>query len=335
MPSPVPAAVAAPRVGPRIVAYLLDMGLATMLAVAAVGLLDPAPGRSTTVAELGFGVVMWALVRVVAPGVTGESPGKRMLGLGTVDAAGAPIGTRTRAFRELVVWLLYWIPLFAPIDAVVAERRAGRSTRDQLAKTTVTGTRDASGTKISGVAVLAALALAAGWFTLGAWDSRPDRVERAIIAECGAQGGSIAQCHCVFQQLNADLDASQLSEARGVLAGERFLLGSESGEVVQNTRAAWSSCVTRAPASMDSAQHRAERWRKARATAIDVCSRTASTAVCTCIIDRAAADIGTAAMLDADRTIVEQRVMPPELQAAFDRALRVCADAGRTSNGRV
>lgn len=329
---PAPPVLAVPasktRMGPRIGAYLLDSGLAAMLTAAMLGLVNPAPGKATLIVELVLGVAMWALVRVVAPQITGESPGKRMLGLTTLDAAGVPIRPGTRAFRELVCWLLYWIPLFAAIDAAIAERRTGRSTRDQLAKTSVAGTQAATSAKVSGVVALGLLATAAAWFTIAAWDARPARVDRAILASCADQGGNMAQCHCLLDRLGGDLGEGQMNEARHAL-GDRLSLVSPSGFVMHTVREVWADCVGGGGRVVDGGSA-AERWRALRSTAIEACARTGgTTAMCACVLDRAAAAVGPGEILNADRAGHEGRPISRAAEDAIFDAARACAgDSG-------
>lgn len=327
-----PVAASRTRMGPRVAAYLLDSGLAAMLTAATLGLVNPAPGKATLVVELALAVVMWALVRVVAPQITGESPGKRMLGLVTLDAAGAPISPRTLAFRELVCWLLYWIPLFAPIDAAIAERRGGRSTRDQLAKTSVAGTQAATGLKVSGVVALGLLATAAAWFTIAAWDARPARVDRAILASCADQGGNMAQCHCLLDRLGGDLDEGQMNAARHAL-GDRLSLAAPSGLVMHTVRLAWADCVGSGARVVDGGSA-LDRWRAYRSTAIEACVRTGgTTAVCACVLDRAAAAVGPSEMLNADRAEREGRTTSRAAEDAIIDAAHVCAGASGDAGG--
>ena len=98
------------RIWPRIAAYLFDCAL------------DAArrrrhrarrPSAASHERRLPAHVVAaWALVRVAGPALKGESPGKRMLRIATVDTTGRPIGHGVRAVRELPVWALYWIPFW-------------------------------------------------------------------------------------------------------------------------------------------------------------------------------------------------------------------------------
>ena len=209
-----PALATRPTAVPRIAAYLLDIGLATMLTFGVLRLVDVSPERLTALVLL-LTFAGWAIVRVAGPMIAGESPGKRMLQLRTVDASGAPIPTGTRALRELVIWLIYWVPLVSLVDAFVVERGERRSMRDRMAGTYVVHTSDgpASGGRAVAVLLLAVATLGVSWAGVRAVGNSSRQLEQGFVAGCVNGGLGSAECQCIFDQVSADLPRERLVQA--------------------------------------------------------------------------------------------------------------------------
>jgi uncharacterized RDD family membrane protein YckC len=237
-----PALATRPPAAPRIAAYLLDMGIATMVTFGVLRLVDVSPEHLTAVILL-LTFAGWALVRVAGPLIAGESPGKRMLQLRTVDAHGAPIPTGTRALRELLIWLIYWVPFVAMVDAFVAERGERRTMRDRMAGTFVVHTDDgpATGGRAAAVLLLAALVLGVSWAGVRDVGNRSRQLEQGFIAGCVNGGLGSSQCQCIFDQVSADLpsDATAAAARTGARAATPCAARSRDGS--------WP-CRDRAPA---------------------------------------------------------------------------------------
>jgi len=211
--SPEPGLATCETAGPRIAAYLLDIGLATMLTFGVLRLVDASPERLTALL-LVLTFAGWAVVRVAGPMIAGESPGKRMLNLQTVDASGIPVPTGTRALRELVIWLIYWVPFVALIDAFVVERGEHRSMRDRMAGTSVVHASQgpASGGRVTAVLVLGVLALCVAWAGVR-HETSGGQLERGFVTGCVRGGLGNAECRCIFDQLSTGLPRERIVQA--------------------------------------------------------------------------------------------------------------------------
>jgi len=232
---------------PRIAAYLFDAGLSALLAFSILRLLDPSADRRRALSILLiYGA--WAAFRVLSPALTGESPGKRMLRIETVDLSGEPITHRTRAMRELVVWLLYWIPFVAVIDAAVAERRGRRGLRDHLTGTTVTSKAAVGGGRVGAVLILGLLLTFCAGLTSGNVHVRADSTRASVaaapvsptasgaplpsarsrpalraevIAGCIRTGVSKSQCCCIVDGAARQVPLEQLRAANQAISNRR------------------------------------------------------------------------------------------------------------------
>jgi uncharacterized RDD family membrane protein YckC len=325
---------------PRIAAYIFDLALATLLTGAIVQLLAPEPRRTSGIHLLTF-VAAWALVRVAGAAIAGESPGKRMVRIATVDAAGRPIGHAVRALRELPVWLLYWIPLVAPIDAAVAERRGHRGLRDRMTGTTVVTRGSVTRGRVAGVLLLALLVLGAAAASLGSWNTSPERVRAGFLSGCVRSGGSAAACECAWDHVRGRLSNDEI-----VLADQAIGLGGSAdprseqilNESAQACRYVHAGVSGRAgapvqadpqvkpkPPSAASGLSEAVR-RRSRAKVIAVCTRTGrARSHCACVYDRASREIDPRRLAESSTAIERKQLIDPVAGDVLRRAVADCA----------
>lgn len=196
----------------RIAAYLVDGGVATITAAALTRL----TGAEVFVSAeyLLIATLTWAVVRVGVPLIAGESPGKRLGGLRTVDEHGVRLGTSTRLVREVLLYPLYLIPFGIIADALAADRPARRSLRDRMSGTYVIREQRAT----SGGLLLG---LAASCLTVACWAgavalyqpvSSVDGQRSDFVEGCTDSGGSAASCACIFESLHAQLGGRRIDE---------------------------------------------------------------------------------------------------------------------------
>lgn len=222
---------------PRIAAFIADQVLAGLLAGFTVGLVW-GPSVPTGVEFLAY-IGVWALLRVVGPQVLGESPGKRLMHLQTVDVrTGEPLPTARLAVREILLWLVYWLPFVALLDAARTDRRDDHlSWRDRKAGTAVVRDRAVGSAR---VAVVMAIAVAIPVIALlslhpsrGVEAGSPEQIAarwsvmRAdAISTCVGRGRPRASCECVLDEAarnigpQAMLLGDAVTRAAVVRAGE-------------------------------------------------------------------------------------------------------------------
>lgn len=150
------------RVGRRALAHLLDVlllsavQLAVFFAIADRGPADGGPATGGTggveasaTAEITLGddrwfleggaaalyllgvLALWSLVYVLLQGRTGQTPGKRLLGLRVVDEAGTPPGPGRSALRSLL-WVVDAFPFFVPWLTGFLVARGDRERRQRI-----------------------------------------------------------------------------------------------------------------------------------------------------------------------------------------------------------
>ncbi len=152
--------VRAARIGSRVLALLLDLGVQAVLAVALVLCLSAAAavlpaGLADAALGSAFQTVGVVLILVGYPVAWerfggGRTPGKRAVGLRVVRADGGPVGLRQSLTRALVGVAVEWPGLVLPLLSWVAgvtvmlTDRHGRRLGDLVAGTMVVHTRPAT-----------------------------------------------------------------------------------------------------------------------------------------------------------------------------------------------
>ena len=127
--TPRPANVASPR--SRVLAAGIDVGLA-MMALSFVGALGPDPAFGAGGAPLRVVIIAWATALtypVLLEGTTGQTVGKRMLGIRVVmESTGLPPGYLVAAHRvaaRALFWAFGFLALTDPLLRTVYDRSAG------------------------------------------------------------------------------------------------------------------------------------------------------------------------------------------------------------------
>ncbi len=317
-----PAADELSAIWPRIAAYLFDCALATLLAAGVTVLADPQPRRTSGVYLLTF-VAAWALVRVAGPALKGESPGKRMLRIATVDTTGRPIGHGVRAVRELPVWALYWIPFVVAIDAVFAERDGLRGMRDRLTRTSVVQRGAVTGGRVAAVLVLALVVIGTATTNLASWNRSPQRSLASFVSDCVGGGGSVAQCSCQRDHL---LPSPKTDERGLPQIGDpcAYITGDDPSAPVALPRRV-EPTKPGEPGRFSDAERQSS-----RAQVIAGCRHAGlERELCTCIHDQASLEVDAHSLIGAMTALAHKRNMDPAVGAVFRRVTVLCGGGRR------
>lgn len=242
----------------RLGAYFVDAGIATLGALVSAAALGGSAGGSPVTGLFGAWLVPWWLaLRVAVPSRAGESPGKLLAGIRTVDASGLDIGLSRRLVRDGLFWLPYMLPLLGLIDACIAERHAMRSTRDQMSGTYVVRAHATpSGRRrraTFAVAAAFAFVLASSPLlklhlsesrTVGNTRQGPapgprERARHDYVAACENRGRPVSGCLCLFEHLEEALGLAGVRD--GMERSRRGL--DPSREEQRADRAAQDACL--------------------------------------------------------------------------------------------
>lgn len=208
----------------RIGAYYVDSVIACL---GAAGLLkltgEPLNSGGFSWGFAAYFMIFWVAVRVLSPRLTGESPGKRIAAIRTVDGNGSDAGAGTRLVREGVLGLAYIVPLLVLIDALIADRRERRSTRDRICGTYVVRVKGAK-PRYGQIALIVVCGVIGTLIVLASAvgpQMQAEELHRNTVAECSSRGTPVATCECVYEQLRSRVGDERLlrlarDEQRGI-----------------------------------------------------------------------------------------------------------------------
>jgi uncharacterized RDD family membrane protein YckC len=216
--------------GYRAGAFLVDLGVVLGAGFAAAfvgGELGWSESTTETVVLLVM-IGVWVLDTAVVVGVTGgQSLGKRLAGTRIVHESGTRIGFGVGFLRDTICRLLFFIPLIALIDSVIALDAEHQSLRDKIVGTRVL--REPAYRSRRWLLTATAVLATAGWMAVAAaastWDepspsAAPGDGYQAIdrdvfISGCRDEGGSEKTCACAFDYIKARLSYDEYLKADG------------------------------------------------------------------------------------------------------------------------